>query len=176
MSGQAAARLYRRRKPIDQARENDVAKRIELNVNGKTHTIKAEPDMPLLYALRNDLGVTDPRFGCGLAQCGACTVLLNGQPVRSCVTPVDSVAGKTVTTLSGIGTAGKPHKVQAAFIEEQVPQCGYCLNGWVLMSVALLEKNPRPTDAQIRESLAGLKCRCGTHVSILRAVKRAARA
>jgi nicotinate dehydrogenase subunit A len=154
----------------------NVAKRIELNVNGKTHTIEAEPDMPLLYALRNDLGVTDPRFGCGLSQCGACTVLLNGEPARSCVTPVDSVAGRTVTTLSGIGTAEKPHKVQAAFIEEQVPQCGYCLNGWILTSVALLEKNPHPTEGQIRESLAGLKCRCGTHVSILRAVKRAAQA
>ena len=151
-------------------------KRIELNVNGKAHAIEAEPDMPLLYALRDDLGMKEPRFGCGLAQCGACTVLVNGEPVRSCITPVDAVGAKKITTLAGIGTAEKPHKVQAAFIEEQVPQCGYCLNGWVMTSVALLDKNPRPSDAQIREALSGLKCLCGTHMSILRAVKRAAQA
>ena len=153
-----------------------MANRIELNVNGKVHTIEAEPDMPLLYALRDNLGMTEPRFGCGLGQCGACTVLIDGQPVRSCLTPVDSVSVRKVVTLAGIGSAEKPHKVQAAFIEEQVPQCGYCLNGWVLTSVALLEKNPHPTDAQIREGLGDLKCRCGTHMSILRAVKRAAQA
>ena len=151
-----------------------MANRIELNVNGKAHALEAEPDMPLLYALRDDLGMKEPRFGCGLAQCGACTVLLNGEPVRSCVTRVDAVGARKVTTLAGIGTAEKPHKVQAAFIEEQVPQCGYCLNGWVMTSVALLDKNPHPTDAQIRDALTGLKCRCGTHMSILRAVKRAA--
>jgi nicotinate dehydrogenase subunit A len=153
-----------------------VANRIELNVNGKVHTIEAEPDMPLLYALRDTLGMQEPRFGCGLGQCGACTVLIDGQPVRSCLTPVDSVSVRKVVTLAGIGSAEKPHKVQAAFIEEQVPQCGYCLNGWVLTSVALLEKNPHPSDAQIREALGDLKCRCGTHMSILRAVKRAAQA
>ena len=151
-------------------------KRIELNVNGKAHAVEAEPDMPLLYALRDDLGMKEPRFGCGLAQCGACTVLINGEPVRSCITPVDAVGAKKITTLAGIGTAEKPHKVQAAFIEEQVPQCGYCLNGWVMTSVALLDKNPHPSDAQIRDALSGLKCRCGTHMSILRAVKRAAQA
>ncbi len=153
-----------------------MAKRIELNVNGKAHTVEVEPDMPLLYALRDDLGMKEPRFGCGLAQCGACTVLLNGDPVRSCVTRVDSVGAGKITTLAGLGTAEKPHKVQAAFLEEQVPQCGYCLNGWVMTSVALLNKNPRPSDAQIRDALSGLKCRCGTHLSILRAVKRAAQA
>ena len=153
-----------------------MAKQIQLNVNGKAHTVEAEPDMPLLYALRDNLEMKEPRFGCGLAQCGACTVLINGEPVRSCVTPVDSVGTKKITTLAGLGTAEKPHKVQAAFIEEQVPQCGYCLNGWVMTSVALLEKNPRPNDAQIRDALSGLKCRCGTHMSILRAVKRAAMA
>ena len=153
-----------------------MAKRIELNVNGKAHTVEVEPDMPLLYALRDDLGMKEPRFGCGLAQCGACTVLMNGSPVRSCVTRVDSVGAAKITTLAGIGTAEKPHKVQAAFLEEQVPQCGYCLNGWVMTSVALLDKNPRPSDAQIRDALSGLKCRCGTHLSILRAVKRAAQA
>jgi len=153
-----------------------VAKRIELNIDGKMHTIDAEPDMPLLYALRDDLGMSNPRFGCGLGQCGACTVLLDGVPVRSCATSVDAVGNGKITTLTGIGTAEKPHKVQAAFIEEQVPQCGYCLNGWVMTSVALLDKTPHPTDAQIREALSGIKCRCGTHVSILRAVKRAAQA
>ena len=153
-----------------------MAKRIELNVDGKAHTVDVEPDMPLLYALRDDLGLNNPRFGCGLAQCGACTVLLDGVPVRSCATPVDSVAGQKITTLNGIGTSDKPHKVQAAFIEEQVPQCGYCLNGWVMTSVALLEKTPHPTDAQIRDALSGIKCRCCTHTAILRAVKRAAQA
>ena len=153
-----------------------MAKQIQLNVNGKAHNVEAESDMPLLYALRDNLEMKEPRFGCGLAQCGACTVLINGEPVRSCVTPVESVGAKKITTLAGLGTAEKPHKVQAAFIEEQVPQCGYCLNGWVMTSVALLEKNPRPNDAQIRDALSGLKCRCGTHMSILRAVKRAAMA
>lgn len=153
-----------------------MAQRIELNVNGKAHSVEVEPDMPLLYALRDDLGMKEPRFGCGLAQCGACTVLLNGNPVRSCVTRVDAVGAGKITTLAGIGTPEKPHKVQAAFIEEQVPQCGYCLNGWVMTSVALLDKTPRPSDAQIRDALSGLKCRCGTHLSILRAVKRAAQA
>jgi nicotinate dehydrogenase subunit A len=157
-------------------KEDDVAKRIELNVNGKMQAIEAEPDMPLLYALRGELGMSDPRFGCGLGQCGACTVLLDGEPVRSCTLAVDAIGTRKITTLTGIGTPEKPHKVQAAFIEEQVPQCGYCLNGWVMTSVALLEKNPHPSDAQIRDALSGLKCRCGTHVSILRAVKRAAQA
>lgn len=151
-----------------------MAQRFELNVNGKAHRVEAEPDMPLLYALRNDVGMSEPRFGCGLAQCGACTVLLNGEPVRSCSLRVDAVGSKKITTLAGLGTPDKPHKVQAAFIEEQVPQCGYCLNGWVMHTVALLDKNPRPTEAQIRDALSGLKCRCGTHMSILRAVKRAA--
>jgi nicotinate dehydrogenase subunit A len=156
--------------------EGIVAQRFELNVNGKAHAVEAEPDMPLLYALRDDIGMKEPRFGCGLAQCGACTVLLNGDPVRSCSLRVDAVGNKKITTLAGLGTPEKPHKVQAAFLEEQVPQCGYCLNGWMMTSVALLEKNPRPSDAQIREALSGLKCRCGTHMSILRAVKRAAQA
>jgi nicotinate dehydrogenase subunit A len=153
-----------------------VAKRFELNVDGKTHAIEADGDMPLLYALRDDLGLRNPRFGCGLAQCGACTVLMNGEPVRSCQTPLDNVGAASITTMAGLAKDGKAHKVQAAFIAEQVPQCGYCLNGWVMTSVALLEKTPKPNDAQIRQALSGLKCRCGTHVSILRAVKRAAEA
>ena len=150
-----------------------MAKRIELNVNGTRHTIEAEPGMPLLYALRDDLGMSNPRFGCGLAQCGACTVHLDGEPVRSCVMPLSAVAGKKVTTLQGLGTPEKPHPLQAAYVEEQVPQCGYCINGWIMTAAAFLKKNPKATDGEIREALAGLKCRCATHVAILRAVKRA---
>ncbi len=149
-------------------------KKFTLNVDGKSHTITADPDMPLLYALRDDLGLKNPRFGCGLAQCGACTVIIDGEAVRSCITAVEDVGKKKVTTLAGIGKNGKAHKVQEAFIAEQVPQCGYCLNGWVMTTAAFLEKNPKPSDAQIRDALSGLKCRCGTHVAILRAVKRAA--
>ena len=150
--------------------------RITLNVDGSSHSLDVDPQMPLLYALRGNLGMNNPRFGCGLGQCGACTVLIDGEPARSCSTPVEAVAGRKVTTLAGIQKDGKPHKVQQAFIDEQVPQCGYCLNGWVMTSVAFLEKTPKPNDAQIREALSGLKCRCGTHVAILRAVKRAAQA
>lgn len=153
-----------------------MAKQIQLSVNGQAHAVEAEPDMPLLYALRDNLAMKEPRFGCGLAQCGACTVLLDGVPTRSCITGVGTVGKRKITTVAGIGTPDKPHKIQAAFLEEQVPQCGFCLNGWMLTSAALLDKNPRPTDAQIRDALAGLKCRCGTHLSILRAVKRAAQA
>jgi len=150
--------------------------KIELNVDGKAHSIDADADMPLLYALRDDLGLKNPKFGCGLAQCGACTVLIDGEPVRSCATPVDSVAGRKVVTMGGLIKDGKPHTVQQAFIDEEVPQCGYCMNGWVMTTVALLEKTPKPTDAQIEDALTGLKCRCGTHVSIMRAVRRAATA
>ena len=148
--------------------------RITLNVNGSAHTIDADPDMPLLYALRNDLGLNNPHFGCGLAQCGACTVHVDGQAVRSCVTPVSAVGNGKVVTLAGLGTPEKPHPIQAAYVEEEVPQCGYCINGWLMTAAAFLNRTKKPTDAQIKEALAGLKCRCGTHVSIMRAVKRAA--
>jgi aerobic-type carbon monoxide dehydrogenase small subunit (CoxS/CutS family) len=130
--------------------------------------------MPLLYALRSELGLDNPKFGCGLAQCGACTVQVDGRPTRSCVTPVTSVRGKKVTTLNGLGTADRPHPLQTAYIAEQVPQCGYCLSGWMLTAAALLRDTPKPSDTQIRQALAGVKCRCGTHMAILRAVKRAA--
>ena len=147
---------------------------ISLNVNGKAHQIEADPDMPLLYALRNDLGLNNPHFGCGLAQCGACTVHLDGQPIRSCITPVSSVGDGKIVTLAGLGTPEHPHPLQTAYVEEEVPQCGYCINGWLMTAAAFLRDNKKPTEAQIKEALSGLKCRCGTHMSILRAVKRAA--
>lgn len=145
-----------------------------LHVNGKTHRVQADPDMPLLYALRDDLGLNNPKFGCGLAQCGACTVQMNGEAVRSCSTPMSLANNQKITTLTGLGTPENPHPLQKAFVEEGVPQCGYCINGWMMTAAAMLAKTPNPTDAQIREGLAGLKCRCGTHVSMIRAIKRAA--
>ena len=151
-----------------------MAENFTLRVDGTTHRISADPDMPLLYALRGDLAKRGPKFGCGLAQCGACTVLLNDEPIRSCVTPISAVDGE-VRTLDGLGTEEKPHPVQAAFIAEEVPQCGYCTSGWMMYTVAMLERNPDVTDQQIRDEFAGLKCRCGTHMAILRAVKLAAR-
>jgi nicotinate dehydrogenase subunit A len=150
-----------------------MTERFSLNVNGKEHTVEADPDMPLLYALRNDLGLNNPKFGCGLAQCGACAVHINGAPVRSCVTPMSAVGDGKIVTLAGLGTPDKPHPVQAAYVEEQVPQCGYCINGWIMAAAALLNETKKPSDEQIREALTGLKCRCGTHMSIMRAVKRA---
>ena len=148
--------------------------KITLNVDGKSHTIDADPDMPLLYALRDDIKLNNPQFGCGLAQCGACTVHLNGQPIRSCVTPVSTVGDAKVVTMAGLGTPEKPHPIQAAYVEEQVPQCGYCINGWVMTAAALLNSKKKPTDEEIKQALTGLKCRCGTHVNIMRAVRRAA--
>ena len=142
-------------------------------VDGKSVQIDSDPQMPLLYALRDDLKLNNPKFGCGLAQCGACTVHLEGQAVRSCVVPVSTVKGKKVTTLAGLGTPEKPHPIQVAFLEEQVPQCGHCIKGWAMTSAAFLKRNPKATDAEIKTALEGLKCRCGTHVSILRAIKRA---
>jgi nicotinate dehydrogenase subunit A len=147
--------------------------RMNLDVNGKVHTIDADPDMPLLYALRNDLGLNNPHFGCGLAQCGACTVHVDGQAVRSCVTPVSAVTTAKVVTLAGLGTPDKPHPIQKAYVEEQVPQCGYCINGWIMSAASLLNQKKKPTDAEIKDALTGLKCRCGTHMGIMRAVKRA---
>jgi nicotinate dehydrogenase subunit A len=147
--------------------------KISLRVNGKAQTIDVEPEMPLLYALRNDLKLNGPKFGCGLSQCGACTVIMNGNAIRSCVTPVSAAQNKPVTTLEGLGTVKKMHKIQQAFVDEQAAQCGYCINGMIMSSKALLDKNPKPTDAQIKQALAGNLCRCGTHIRILRAVKRA---
>ncbi len=146
---------------------------VEFVLDGKPVSVDADLGMPLLYALRDHLGYSNPHFGCGLAQCGACTVHLEGQPLRSCVTPVEVVRARRVTTIKGLGTPEKPHPVQQAYIEEQVPQCGYCVNGWIMTAAALLNANPHATEGEIRTGFAGLKCRCGTHLSILRAVKRA---
>jgi nicotinate dehydrogenase subunit A len=148
---------------------------ITLDVNGRRRTVDAAPDAPLLYVLRNDLELNAAKFGCGVSQCGACTVLIDGRAVRSCATPLSSVAGKRVTTLEGLGTAAKPHPLQRAFIEEQAAQCGYCIPGMIMSAKALLDRNPRPSEAEIRRALAGNLCRCGTHDRIVRAVKRAAR-
>ena len=146
-----------------------------LQVNGRAQTIEAEPDTPLLYVLRNTLALNGPKFGCGLAQCGACTVHVNGEAVRSCSLPISDVKG-AVTTLEGLGSSAKPHPVQKAFIDEQAVQCGYCINGMIMTSAALLAKNKSPSEAEIRDALADNLCRCGTHVRIVAAVKRAAAA
>jgi nicotinate dehydrogenase subunit A len=148
--------------------------RISLNVNGRKVDVRVtDPAMPLLYALRNDLRLHGPRFGCGLSQCGACTVHLDGNAVRSCVLPISSVAGRNIVTLEGLGTPDKPHPLQQAFIDEQAVQCGYCINGMIMQSAALIATNKHPTDEQIKQALAYNLCRCGTHLRIVRAVKRA---
>ena len=144
-----------------------------LRVNGKLSAVEVDADMPLLYALRNDLQLNGPKFGCGLGQCGACTVIVDGNPVRSCQMPISAVGNRAVTTLEGLGNVKRMHKIQQAFVDEQAVQCGYCINGMIMTTKALLDKNPKPTDAQIKEALAGNLCRCGTHIRILRAVKRA---
>jgi nicotinate dehydrogenase subunit A len=147
--------------------------RIPLKVNGKTQVVEVDPETPLLYVLRNDLQLNGPKFGCGLAQCGSCTVIMNGNAIRSCVTVASTAQNQPVTTLEGLGSTKKMHRLQQAFVDEQALQCGYCINGMIMTSKALLDKNPKPTDSQIKEALAGNLCRCGTHTRILRAVKRA---
>jgi nicotinate dehydrogenase subunit A len=149
--------------------------KVQLSVNGKTETVSVDdPDTPLLYVLRNDLALHGPRFGCGLGQCGACTVHVDGEAVRSCITPVSQIGKSRIVTLEGLGTAAHPHPVQAAFIEEQAVQCGYCINGMIMQSAAFLHKTPKPSADQIKQELANNLCRCGTHLRILRAVQRAA--
>jgi len=149
---------------------------ISIKVNGKSHSVPAEPDTPLLYVLRNDLGLNGPKFGCGLGQCGACTVLLNAEPTRSCVTPVGDVGSEEVTTLEGLGTIEKPHPLQKAFIDAQAAQCGYCANGMIMMAAELLKRQAQPSEQDVRAALANNLCRCGTHNRIVRAVLRAAQA
>jgi nicotinate dehydrogenase subunit A len=148
---------------------------LALKVNGKRHRVEAEPDTPLLYVLRNDLALNGAKFGCGLAQCGACTVLVGGEAVRSCVTPAGSVADADIVTLEGLGTLKNPHPLQRAFMDEQAAQCGYCIAGMMMGAKALLDRNPTPSDEDVREALSGNLCRCGTHPRIVRAVLRAAR-
>jgi nicotinate dehydrogenase subunit A len=145
----------------------------QLNVNGQSVKVEADSDTPLLYVLRDNLALQGPKYGCGLGQCGACTVLIDGHAVRSCVTPVASLKGGNIVTLEGLGTPEKPHPVQQAFIDEQAAQCGYCINGMVMQSVDLLTKNPRPSEGIIQQALAANLCRCGTHTRIVKAVKRA---
>lgn len=151
-----------------------MANGLVIQVNGKEHHVQAAPDTTLLYVLRNELGLNGPQFGCGSEQCGACTVLLGSKAVQTCKMPVSDATGGPITTLEGLGTLQELHPVQQAFIEEQAAQCGYCSNGMIMTTAALLWRNPRPTDEQIREALAGNLCRCGSHLRILRAVKRAA--
>jgi nicotinate dehydrogenase subunit A len=143
-----------------------------LTVNGQLHTVDVDPATPLLYVLSDDLGLRGPKFGCGLGQCGCCTVLIKGRPVRSCVTPLSSVAGSAVTTLEGLGSIEKPHAIQKAFVDEQAMQCGFCLSGVILTAKAALDLNPKATDAQLRQALASVLCRCGAHTRMLKAIRR----
>jgi nicotinate dehydrogenase subunit A len=147
---------------------------ISLKVNGASRSVPAEADTPLLYVLRNDLALNGAKFGCGLSQCGACTVLVDGQPVRSCVTPIGTLGSSEITTIEGLGTVHKPHPLQQAFIDEQAAQCGYCINGMLMTAKGLLDRHPHPTEAEVRLGLALNLCRCGTHNRIIRAVLRAA--
>jgi aerobic-type carbon monoxide dehydrogenase small subunit (CoxS/CutS family) len=147
---------------------------INLTINGRTRAVDADPDTPLLYVLRDHLGLNGAKFGCGLGQCGACTVIVDGQATFSCVTPISVLAGRQVRTLEGLGTPAEPGPVQRAFIAEQAAQCGYCIAGMIMRAQALLEKNPAPSDAEIRRHMMPNLCRCGTHMRILRAVRRAA--
>ena len=144
-----------------------------LRVNGKASSVEADADMPLLYALRNDLQLNGPKFGCGLGQCGACTVIVDGNPVRSCQMPTSAVGNRAITTIEGLGNTKKMHKIQQAFVDEQAVQCGYCINGMVMQAAALLAVNKKPTDGEIRDAMAHNLCRCGTHTRILRAIRRA---
>lgn len=147
--------------------------RYQIHVNGRPQKVEAEPDTPLLYVLRDNLELHGPKFGCGMAQCGACTVHLDGQATRSCVMPVSAIGAKKVTTLEGLGSSARPSPLQQAFIDEQAAQCGYCINGMVMQAADLLKRTPKPTEQQIREGLAMNLCRCGTHQRIVRAVQRA---
>ena len=149
---------------------------ITLNVNGKAHTVDVDPDTPLLYILRNDLTLNGPKFGCGLGECGACTVIIDGEATRSCITPTGDVEARKILTLEGLGTPDKLHPVQQAFIEEQAAQCGYCINGMIMTAAAFLARTPHPSVQDIRDALAANLCRCGTHIEIVRAVARAAQA
>ena len=148
--------------------------RISLKVNGRSRVVDADPSTPLLYVLRDDVGLNGPKFGCGLSQCGCCTVMLEGNAVRSCSIAVSNAQNRNITTLEGLGSVARPHRLQKAFIEEQAAQCGYCMNGMIMNAKALLDKNPHPTEAEIRRALDGILCRCGSHLRVIRAIQRAA--
>jgi nicotinate dehydrogenase subunit A len=160
-------------KTVVHAIREDRMARFNIRVNGETRVVDADPDTPVLYVLRDILELKGPKFGCGLAQCGACTVLVDGEAARSCVLPIESLKGGAVTTLEGLGTSAKPSRLQQAFIDEQAAQCGYCINGMIMTSAALIAKNKSPSEAEIRAALADNLCRCGTHHRIVAAVKRA---
>jgi nicotinate dehydrogenase subunit A len=149
---------------------------MSLTVNGRAHTVEADPATPLLYILSDDLELRGPKFGCGLGQCGACTVIVKGQAIRSCITPVETVTGSAITTLEGLGTLEKPHPIQQAFIDEQAMQCGFCVNGVIMTAKAFLDRNPKAADADIRQAMSGVLCRCAANVRMLRAITRYARA
>jgi nicotinate dehydrogenase subunit A len=152
-----------------------MSKTTTLNVNGKDHSVDAEPDSMLLYALRDNLKLHGPKFGCGLSECGACTVIMDGAAIRSCITPLSAAQGHRITTLEGLGTIDKPHPLQQAFIDEQAVQCGYCINGMIMTAKAFLDSHPKPSREDIKHALNGNLCRCGTHMRIARAVERAAK-
>jgi len=145
---------------------------MNLTVNGQTHSVDIDPSTPLLYVLSDDLALRGPKFGCGLGQCGCCTVLVKGRPVRSCITPASNVAGSEITTLEGLGTVERPHPIQKAFVDEQAIQCGFCLSGVMLTAKAALDANPKASDAQLRQALATVLCRCGTHTRMFKAIRR----
>jgi nicotinate dehydrogenase subunit A len=158
--------------PVAAKRE---ANAVDLTVNGRSVSVDVEPETPLLYVLRNDLGLNGPKFGCGLSQCGACTVIMNGRDTRSCVTPMSAAAGADVVTLEGLGTEDNPHPIQQAFIDEQAAQCGYCINGMIMSAKALIDRNPNADEQAIRQAMSRNLCRCATHLRILRAITRYAR-
>ena len=149
--------------------------KIAMKVNGQSRVVDTDPDVPLLYVLRNDLGLNGPRFGCGLSQCGACTVIMDGKTVRSCVMPVSAAHNRSVTTLEGLGSVAHPHPLQKAFVEEQAAQCGFCMNGIVMTAKVLLDTNHNPSEQEIKQALDDVLCRCGSHLRVVRAIQRAAR-
>ena len=145
---------------------------LNLKVNGQSHSVDVDPATPLLYVLSDDLALRGPKFGCGMGQCGSCTVIVKGNAIRSCITPVDAMAGSEITTLEGLGTIEKPHPIQKAFIDEQAMQCGFCINGVIMTAKAFLDRNPKATDAQIRQAMSGVLCRCHGNGRMIRAIKR----
>lgn len=149
---------------------------LNLRVNGRTYLVNADPETPLLYVLSDDLELRGPKFGCGLGQCGSCTVIVKGEAIRSCITPVGAVAGSEITTLEGLGTVEKPHPIQKAFIDEQAMQCGFCISGVIMTAKAFLDRSPKATDAQIQQAMSGVLCRCHAHLRMMRAIKRYAQA